>query len=37
MVLEGVENTQIVLSAICADEVLSTGSTGFVSLLERNF
>jgi hypothetical protein len=31
LVLEGVENSRIVLSAIDADEVLSTGSTVFVS------
>jgi hypothetical protein len=31
LVLEGVENSWIVLSAIGADEVLSTGSTVFVS------
>jgi hypothetical protein len=31
LVLEGAENSQIVLSAIGADEVLSTGSTMFVS------
>jgi hypothetical protein len=30
-VLEGAENSQIVLSAIGADEVLSTRSTVFVS------
>jgi hypothetical protein len=30
-VLEGAENSQIVLSAIGADEVLPTGSTVFVS------
>jgi hypothetical protein len=31
LVLEGAENLRIVLSAIGADEVLSTGSTLFVS------
>jgi hypothetical protein len=31
LVLEGAENLRIVLSAIGADEVLSTGSTVFVS------
>jgi hypothetical protein len=36
-VLEGVEKSRIVLSAIGADEVLSTGSTVFDSCLERNF
>jgi hypothetical protein len=30
-VLDGAENSRIVLSAIGADEVLSTGSTVFVS------
>jgi hypothetical protein len=30
LVLEGAENSQIVLSAIGADEVLSTRSTAFV-------
>jgi hypothetical protein len=33
----GVENSRIVLSAIGADKVLSTGSTVFVSWFERNF
>jgi hypothetical protein len=37
LVLEGAENSRIVLSAIGADEVLSTGSTVFVFLFERNF
>jgi hypothetical protein len=31
LVLEGVEKSRIVLSAIGVDEVLSTGSTVFVS------
>jgi hypothetical protein len=31
LVLERVENSRIILSAISADEVLSTGSTVFVS------
>jgi hypothetical protein len=31
LVLDGAENSRIVLSAIGADEVLSTGSTVFVS------
>jgi hypothetical protein len=31
LVSDGAENSQIVLSAIGADEVLSTGSTVFVS------
>jgi hypothetical protein len=31
LVLEGAENSRIVLSAISADEVLSTGSTVLVS------
>jgi hypothetical protein len=31
LVLDGVENSRIVLSAIGADEVLSMGSTVFVS------
>jgi hypothetical protein len=31
LVLEGAENSQIVLSAIGADEMLTTGSTVFVS------
>jgi hypothetical protein len=31
MVLEGAENSRIILSAIGADEVLSTGSTVFIS------
>jgi hypothetical protein len=31
LVLEGAENSRIVLSAIGADEVLSTGSTVFIS------
>jgi hypothetical protein len=31
LVLEGVESSRIVLSAIGADEVLSAGSTVFVS------
>jgi hypothetical protein len=31
LVLEGAENSQIVLSAIGADDVLSTGSMVFVS------
>jgi hypothetical protein len=31
LVLEGAKNSQIVLSAIGVDEVLSTGSTVFVS------
>jgi hypothetical protein len=31
LVLDGVENSRIVLSAIGVDEVLSTGSTMFVS------
>jgi hypothetical protein len=30
-VLDGAENSRIILSAIGADEVLSTGSTVFVS------
>jgi hypothetical protein len=37
MVLEGAENSRIVISTIGADEVLSTGSTMFVSRFERNF
>jgi hypothetical protein len=31
LVLEGAENTQIILSAIGADEVLPTGLTVFIS------
>jgi hypothetical protein len=31
LVLEGAENSRIVLLAICAEEVLPTGSTVFVS------
>jgi hypothetical protein len=31
LVLEGAKNSRIVLSAIGADELLSTGSMGFVS------
>jgi hypothetical protein len=37
LVMEGAENSWIVLSAIGADELLSTRSTGFVSSEERNF
>jgi hypothetical protein len=37
LVLEGAENSWIILSAMGADEVLSTGSMVFVSWLERNF
>jgi hypothetical protein len=36
-VLEGAENSRIVLSTIGADEVLSTGSIVFSSWLEINF
>jgi hypothetical protein len=35
--LDGAENSWIVLSAMGADKVLSTGSTVFVSWIERNF
>jgi hypothetical protein len=37
LVLEGAKNSRIVLSAIGVDEVLSTGSTVFVSWFVRNF
>jgi hypothetical protein len=37
LVLEGPENSRIVLSAIGADEVLSMGLMVFVSRVERNF
>jgi hypothetical protein len=37
LVLDGAENSRIVLSTIGADEVLPTRSTVFVSRVERNF
>jgi hypothetical protein len=37
LVLDGAENSWIVLWAIGADEVLSMGSIVFVSRVERNF
>jgi hypothetical protein len=36
LVLDGAENSRIVLSAIGTDEVLPMGSTVFVSSVERN-
>jgi hypothetical protein len=37
LVLDGAENSRIVLSTIGANEVLPMGSTVFVSRVERNF